>query len=131
MVTIYITHTGHQILSAINAIIDVRHVKAIPPAPLATRAITLIVSGVIHARITAANVSAILPAPAASTPTLSSIANAFAMGQRTVIGAISPLDVGHAYIRILSSMALVENAHRIAIIAMLYPFVFNALIITI
>jgi hypothetical protein len=69
MVITSINHTGHQALSVINATINAKHARAIPPALLAGTDITMLTIGAISAQTTVANAPAILIAQTALNPT--------------------------------------------------------------
>ena len=69
MVTTSINHTGHRVISVINATFYAKHARAIPPALPAGTAITMLIIGAISAQTTVANAPAILIAQTALNPT--------------------------------------------------------------
>ena len=69
MVTTSINHTGHQAISVINAGLDAKHARAIPPVFLAGTDITMMAIGAVCAQTTVENAPAILIAQTALNPT--------------------------------------------------------------
>jgi hypothetical protein len=69
MVTTSINHTGHQAISVINATMDAKHARAIPPVFLAGTDITMMAIGAVCAQTTVENAPAILIAQTALNPT--------------------------------------------------------------